>query len=151
MDEDEFRKECLETGRIKPLNTATERKRYAEDFRELSKRELKGAKNLLGTDTETLVVGHAYKAMEFKANELLGWAGYRSKSHVCTQVALSKLLDRKELARPLSRAYQDRQAYDYTRDPGAMKAADTFEEVIEVAEEYIVSIEDAIKELESHG
>lgn len=147
MDEEEFQEVCLDTGRVKPLNTATERKRYAEDMRQLSERELKGAKNLLGTDTEDLVVGHAYKAMEFKANELLAVAGYRSKSHVCTQVALSKLLDRKELARPLSRAYHDRQAYDYTRDPGAMKAADTFQGFIAMAEGFIGSVEDAIEEL----
>lgn len=148
MDEEEFQEVCLDTGRIKPLNTATERKRYAEDARGLCKRELRGARNLLGTDTEDLVVGHAYKAMEFKANELLGWAGYRSKSHICTQVALSKLLDRKDLARPLSRSYQDRQAYDYTRDPGAMKAADTFEAFIEMAETYIASVGDAIEGIE---
>lgn len=91
----------------------------------------------MNEDAEERVVGHAYKAMEFKANELLALKGFRSKSHVCSQAALSKLLDRPDLARRLSQAYEDRQAYDYTSNPASMRAADSLEGFLENAEAYI--------------
>lgn len=147
MDEEAFREECLEPGRLRPLNTLTERRREAAAARRLSEVRMAAARRLLGSDAEQLAVGNAAFAMEFKANELLARSGWRSKSHVCTQVALSKLLGRKDLAGALSRAYHDRQAFDYTSDPDVMESAASVEEFIEVAGEYIADVEAAIRAL----
>lgn len=145
MDADTFREVCLEGGGMRALDTVTERRRFAGEFRRLAETNRRAAEHLLGTDAEQMVVGHAYGAMEAKANELLAWQGYRSKNHLCTQVALSRLLDRDDLARPLSRVYEDRQTFEYTADPGSLRAATGYEELLAIAEAYIDDVEDAIE------
>ncbi len=141
MDDEVFETICLDGGNLIPLGTLTERKRYAAGFARLAETQLRAAEHLLGTDAAQMVVGHVYGAMEAKANQLLAVNGYRSKSHVCTQVALSRLLERKDLARPLSRAYRDRQIYEYTSDPGDRQAADTFEDLLGLARTFIDEVQ----------
>lgn len=146
MDEQEFQKDCLEPGRLRPLRTLTDREREATNARGLAEKRIAAARRLLGSEAEQLAVGQAAFAMEAKANELLARAGWRSRSHVCTQAALSKLLNRKDLASALSRAYEDRLAYDYTSDPGVMESAASPEEFVRVAERYMTDVEAAIQE-----
>lgn len=75
MDDETFREICLEGNGLKHLGTVTERRRFAGEFRELSRTNLRAAEHLLGTDAEQMVVGHVYGAMEAKANELMAWRG----------------------------------------------------------------------------
>lgn len=149
VDDQDLHARCLEPGRLLPLETATDRRRFAEDFRELARTQLQAASHLLGTNAEQMVVGHAYGAMEAKANELLALRGFRSKSHVCTQMALSRLLDRRDLARTLSRVYEDRQIHEYTSDPRDMRSADSFASLLDLAAEYMEEVQAAIQELDA--
>ena len=54
-----------------------------------------------------------YFAMEHKANQLLVLEGYKIESHICTQMALSRILDRKDLARTISKIFDLRQNINY--------------------------------------
>lgn len=147
MDPETFREICLEGNGMKALDTVTERRRFSAQFRELSETKLRAAEHLLDTDAEQMVVGHVYGAMEAKANELLAWHGYRSKNHLCTQVGLSRLLDREDLARSLSRVYDDRQTFEYTADPGTMTSADSYVALLETARAYVAKVEMALEDV----
>lgn len=147
MDEEEFQRECLDSGRLRPLPTLTDREREAANARGLAEKRMVAARRLLGSEAEQLAVGLAASSMEAKTNELLARTGWRSRSHVCTQVALSKLLNRKDLAGILSRAYSDRQVYDYTSDPGTMESAGSVDGFVGMAERYLVAVEAAIQAL----
>lgn len=140
----DFDRDCLAEGRIRPLQTLTERSREAARFRTLAQTRMAAARILLGTEAEGLVVGHAAFAMEFKANELLALAGWLSKSHVCSQVALSRLLGRVDLAAALSKAYADRQVYDYTIDPGLLQSAGSLRQMVAYAEAFMAKVDLAI-------
>lgn len=146
MDDETFQEICIDGSGLKALETVTERRRFAGEFGELSKTNLSAAEHLLDTDAEQMVVGHVYGAMEAKANQLLAWRGYRSKNHLCTQVGLSRLLDRTDLARPLSRVYNDRQVFEYTADPGSMTSAKSFEDLLSLARDYLASVDEAIQD-----
>ncbi|MBI4394312.1 MAG: hypothetical protein HY556_11055 [Euryarchaeota archaeon] len=142
MDETEFKRECLDRGRMRPLNTLTERESWAGNARDLAAKQMGAAERLsLDPDTAELAVGHAYQAMEQKANELLAIAGYQSKSHVCTQAALARFLGQERLAKELSIAYSDRQVYDYTADPGTMRFARSVPEFVKRAIGFVESVQ----------
>jgi uncharacterized protein (UPF0332 family) len=145
MDDADFKEMCLDPGRLRPIPTLTERKREAENARGIADKRMAAARHLLGSSAEQMAVGMAALAMEAKSNGLLAVAGWRSKSHVCTQAALSKLLERKDLAARLSRAYEDRQVFDYTNDPEVMRSAPSTHEFVAMAEAYLGHVDRAIR------
>lgn len=146
MDDAEFKAICLEKGGLRPLGTVTERSRWAANARGLADKHIRAARRLLGDgDEEHFVVHHAYFAMEHKANELLATSGHHSRNHLCTQIALSRLLKREDLASVLSRAYSDRQVYDYTTDPETMASAQGFEGFVGVAETFMREIDALVR------
>lgn len=79
--------------------------------------------------------------MEHKANELLAVLGYRSKSHVCTQLAMSRILGAPELARVLSAAYQDRLAWNYTEEITSLRSARSLSGFVAVVERFMHEVD----------
>ena len=112
--------------------------------RRLSSRFLRTARNLLATDTPESAVIEGFFAMEHKANELLAVAGYRSKSHVCTQLALARVLGAPEAARALSLAYEDRLAWNYTEEVTSLRTATSLAGFVDVAERFCKELADLI-------
>jgi uncharacterized protein (UPF0332 family) len=141
LDEAEFQTICSDEGRLKPIASLTDRIRYADDFRRLAETKLEAARVLLEHGPEQMAVGEGYFAMEHKANELLALAGYRSKSHVCTCAAMSRLLREKDLARALSLAYRDRQTFDYVADAEVLQSASSVGEFLDVVEAFLAEVE----------
>jgi uncharacterized protein (UPF0332 family) len=71
------------------------------------------ANNLLNSSTPLVAILIAYFSMEHKANQLLALHGYKVESHICTQMGLSKIAQRKELAKMLSDIFTLRQNIGY--------------------------------------
>jgi hypothetical protein len=51
--------------------------------------------------------------MEHKGNQLLALHGYKVESHICTQIGLSRIVGRKDLAKKLSDIFTLRQSVGY--------------------------------------
>ena len=71
------------------------------------------AYHLLNTPTPLVAILLAYFSMEHKANQLLALYGYKVESHICTQIGLSKIVQRKDLAKMLSEIFNLRQNIGY--------------------------------------
>ena len=74
---------------------------------------LEGAKFLLNSPTPLLAVLIGHFAMEHKGNQLLALHGYDVESHICTQIGLSRIVGRKDLAKKLSEIFDLRQNIGY--------------------------------------
>ncbi|MEK6967581.1 MAG: hypothetical protein AABX51_03040 [Nanoarchaeota archaeon] len=74
---------------------------------------LECAKNISKSSTPLAAVLIAHFAMEHKANQLLAQLGYKVESHVCTQIFLSRIAGRKDLAKNLSDIFTSRQSIGY--------------------------------------
>ena len=68
---------------------------------------------LLKSDTPLLAILTGYFAMEHKANQIMALKGYKIESHICIQIALSRILNRKDLARKISNIFELRQGIGY--------------------------------------
>ena len=115
----EFEEKCLKERTIKqkPTVSIIERKEMINSLAEQHKNNsdylLEATKTLLESNTPLASYITGYFAMEHKANELLALNGYKVESHICTQICLSRVLGRKELAKKLSTAFNLRQAAGY--------------------------------------
>ncbi len=115
----EFDNKCLKERNITIKPTVTEIKRpeliiqIANQHQNSSAYFLEGAQALLKSNTPLLAILIGYFAMEHKANQLLALKGYKVESHICTQMALSRILDRKDLARTISKIFDLRQNIGY--------------------------------------
>ena len=115
----EFESKCLKERNItiKPTVTVIRRPELiapiAEQHKNNSEYFLEGAQILLKSSTPLLAILMGYFAMEHKANQLLALKGYRVGSHICTQMALSRVLSRKDLARKISKVFDLRQNVGY--------------------------------------
>lgn len=136
---------CLEPGSLRPIESLADRERFAASDRRLAARFLRTAQNLLRTDTPESAVIEGFFAMEHKANELLAVAGWRSKSHVCTQLAISRLLGAPEVARRLSVAYQDRLAWNYTEEITSLRTARDLRGFVAAVERFIQDVDEDIQ------
>jgi uncharacterized protein (UPF0332 family) len=74
---------------------------------------LEGARFLLNSPTPLLSILIGHFAMEHKTNQLLALHGYKIKSHICTQIGLSRIVGRKDLAKKLSDVFALRQGVGY--------------------------------------
>jgi len=120
MDSDkEFNEKCLSERTIiqKPTVIQIAKKELreiaAEQHRSNSEYFLECAKNLLNTSTPLAAVLICHFAMEHKANQLLAVHGYKVESHICTQIGLSRIIGRKDLAKKLSDIFALRQSIGY--------------------------------------
>ncbi len=118
MDE-EFEERCMSIRQITQQPTVTKiqdaaiLQRLAQQHQNNASYFLESAKNMLNSTTPLAAVVLAYFAIEHKANQLLALLGYKVESHVCTQMGLSKIAGRKDLAKQLSDMFTLRQNIGY--------------------------------------
>src|SRR3989338_10691312 len=119
MIDKEFEEKCLNertTTMLPAVTTLKEEEQIgalAHQHKNNSGYFLEGAQNLLKSSTPLLAILLGYFAMEHKANQLLALNGYKVESHICTQMALSRILEKKDLARKISSVFELRQNVGY--------------------------------------
>lgn len=119
MIDREFAEKCLKERMVKVPPTVTvipqeeAIQSLAKQHKNNSEYFLEGAQNLLKSSTPLLAILLGYFAMEHKANQLLALRGYKVESHICTQMALSRIVERKDLARKISEVFALRQNVGY--------------------------------------
>jgi len=115
----EFEDKCMKERMLKVAPTVTiirqeeEIKSLANHHKNSSEYFLEGARSLLRSNTPLLAVLLGYFAMEHKSNQLLALKGYKVESHICTQIALSRIVNRKDLAKKVSVIFELRQNIGY--------------------------------------
>lgn len=114
----EFEEKCLSKRTVmqEPSVTIIEDKEVsstAEQHRNNADYFLEGAKFLLNSPTPSLAVLVGHFAMEHKGNQLLALHGYKVESHICTQIGLSRIVGKKDLAKKLSSIFTLRQSVGY--------------------------------------
>ena len=115
----EFKEKCLSKRTITQepsVSLIAEkglRKTIAEQHKNNAEYFLEAAKNLLNSPTPLLSILIGHFAMEHKANQLLALHGYKVESHICTQIGLSRIVERKDLAKKLSDIFASRQSIGY--------------------------------------
>ena len=119
MRDREFEEKCLKGRIVKIPPTVTiilqeeEIKSLARQHKNNSEYFLESAQNLVKSSTPLPAILLGYFALEHKANQLLALRGYKVESHLCTQIALSRVLQRKDLARTMSEVFELRQNVGY--------------------------------------
>ena len=119
MIDKEFDEKCLQERTIiskpsvKIIRDERSKQQIADKHNENSEYFLEGAKNLLNTNTPLLSVVVGYFAMEHKANQLLALNNYDIESHICTQIGLSRIIGRRDLAKQLSKIFNIRINLNY--------------------------------------
>ena len=117
--DEEFKEKCLSERKIiqKPTVIRIAKKELRETAAEQHKNNaeyfLECAKNLLSSSTPLAAVLVGHFAMEHKSNQLLALYGYKVESHICTQIGLSRIAGRKDLAKKLSDIFTLRQSIGY--------------------------------------
>ena len=115
----EFEEKCLSERTItqKPSVSKIQEKKTMQSIAEQHNSNadyfLECAKNLLNSTTPLAAVLIAHFAMEHKGNQLLALHGYKVESHICTQIGLSRIVGRKDLAKKLSDIFTLRQGVGY--------------------------------------
>ncbi len=146
--DNEFENSCMKE-RIKKfepyviiLNTPVEIKRATGRYNRGSKYFLKGAEILAESETPLLSIILGYFALEHKANEILAFKGYKIKDHVCIIKAISKILERSDLAKELANAYNERLNANY------IMSFSTIENDKEYAKRFLEKVKKFIEEME---
>jgi len=115
----EFKEKCLSERTIlqKPTVSKIAKKELKEIAAEQHKSNaeyfLECTKNLLNSTTPLAAILISHFAMEHKGNQLLVLHGYKVESHICTQIGLSRIIGRKDLAKKLSEIFILRQSVGY--------------------------------------
>jgi len=119
MDEDKFAEDCLKEREVvqkqgaQPIITQLERDSNSKNSFSNAQYFLEGAKQIVEGATPYLVFTLGFFAMEHAANALIALKGYKIVDHKCAQMFLSKVLNRDDLAKTLSRAYNARISFNY--------------------------------------
>ncbi len=119
MVDKDFEEKCLNKRTINVSPTVTiieqeeEKQSLANKHKNNSEYFLDGVQNLLKSNTPLLAILMGYFAMEHKSNQILALNGYKVESHICTQIALSRILKRKDLAKKISAVFESRQNVGY--------------------------------------
>ena len=115
----EFEEKCLlkRTVTLEPgvseIKDDRSKQFLAEQHKNNSEYFLECSKNLLSSTTPLAAVLIGHFAMEHKGNQLLAMHGYKVESHICTQIGLSRIVGRKDLAKKLSDIFTLRQGVGY--------------------------------------
>ena len=150
----EFEEKCLARRTITlepsvfPIATKELQNTIISQHKNNAKYFLESARNLLATNTALAAVILAYFAMEHKANELLAVRGYKVESHVCTQAGLSRIVQRKDLAKQLSEIFTLRQniGYRLTLTQSKEKKLETEQVINEIAIPFLQEVDKLIQE-----
>ena len=119
MGNNEFEEECLKEKEVvqkqgaRPITTQLERDNNSKNSFSNANYFLEGARQIVKGATPYLVFTLGFFAMEHAANALIALKGYKIVDHKCAQMFLSKILNRDDLAKALSRAYNERIAFNY--------------------------------------
>ena len=115
----EFNDKCLQERTITIKSSVTPLKRK-EDIHLVAEKHMnsahyfrEGTTFMLQSKTPLLAVLLGYFSMEHKANQILALHGYKVESHICTQLAISRIIGRKDLAQELSAIFDERQNIGY--------------------------------------
>ena len=122
------------------IQDATISQRLAQQHHNNAEYFLESAKNMLNSTTPLAAIILAYFAMEHKANQLLALQGYKVESHSCTQMGLSRIVERKDLAKQLSDIFILRQNIGYRltliqNEESKKEATETMNKIIVFTEE----------------
>lgn len=115
----EFQNKCLskriieQEPSVKEISRKEARIIVAEQHKNNAEYFLECAKSLLSGPTPLAAVLICHFAMEHKGNQLLALHGYKVESHICTQIGLSRIVGRKDLAKKLSDIFALRQSIGY--------------------------------------
>lgn len=115
----EFMENCMSrrTKVIDPsaieISNPVEINNLAKSHNILGRYFLESAKSALASSTPLLAILLGYFAMEQKTYELLARKGLKVTSHVCAIMGLSRVVERKDLASVLSKAYDNRLEVNY--------------------------------------
>ena len=158
MIDNEFDEKCLQekTTISKPsVNIIQDEKiknQIAEQHSENSRYFLEGAKNLVNTNTPLLAIVIGYFAMEHKTNQILALNNYDVESHICTQIGLSRVIGRRDLAKQLSNAFDMRLNLNYRMllKKGEEEKANAGKAINGVIIPFISEIDKLIGEKHSH-
>ena len=139
MDEDnsKFVEECLKEKEViqkpgaSPILTQLERNSASKNSLSNAQYFLEGAKQIVDGATPYLVFTLGFFAMEHAANSLIAQKGYKVTDHKCAQIFLSKMLNREDLAKALSRAYNERIAFNYRQNLSDYKDKSEAEEFLQ--------------------
>ncbi len=134
----EFMEKCLskrmivQEPSVKEIVRKEARVSIAEQHKNNAEYFLNGAKFLLNSPTPLLAVLIGHFSMEHKANHLMALHGYDVESHICTQIGLSRVVGRKDLAKKLSDIFTLRQNIGYRMHlkPQSEEDKNTAEETI---------------------
>jgi len=115
----EFEKTCMKK-RIKEIEPSVveitnpvQIANLAKSTSMLSAYFLNGAEYTLNSNSPLLSILLAYFAMEHKTYEILALNGLKVTSHICAIKGLSRVVERKDLAETLARAYENRLEVNY--------------------------------------
>lgn len=118
-----FKDDCLQKERIIKKGPGAEiikeedkAKNLYKQLNSASEYYLKGANELIDSDVPYLVFIIGFFAVEFKANALLALHSIKIIEHFCTPLALSRVIEDKELAKMYSNVYDLRITYNYRID-----------------------------------
>lgn len=158
MIDKEFDEKCLQERAItskpsvKIIRDEKIKHQIADQHNGNSRYFLEGAKNLLNTNTPLLAVVVGYFAMEHKANQLLALNNYDIESHICTQIGLSRIIGRRDLAKQLSNIFNMRINLNYRMllKKGEEEKANAERVVNETIAPFISEIDKLIGEKSSH-
>ena len=151
----EFMENCMSrrTKVIDPsaieISNPVEINNLAKSHNILGRYFLESAKSALASSTPLLAILLGYFAMEQKTYELLARKGLKVTSHVCAIMGLSRVVERKDLASVLSKAYDNRLEVNYL---GNIKTAELDRErankfMVETALPFINEIDKIILKL----
>lgn len=151
----EFEEKCLSKRTVtqEPSVTIIEDKEITSTAEQHSNNAayfLEGAKFLLNSPTPLLAVLIGHFAMEHKANQLMALHGYDVESHICTQIGLSRVVGRKDLAKKLSDIFTLRQNIGYRMHlkPQSEEDKNTAEETInEIVIPFFEEIDKLVNEI----
>ena len=158
MIDKEFDEKCLQERTVasgpsvKIIHDEKIKNQIANQHNENSRYFLEGARNLLNTNTPLLAVVIGYFAMEHKTNQILALNGYDVESHICTQIGLSKIIGRGDLAKQLSNVFDMRLNLNYRMllKKGEEEKANAGKVIDETIIPFILEIDKLIGEKHSH-
>ena len=151
----EFEERCLSKRTITQEASVSriQEKRTMQSISEQHKNNsdyfLECAKNLLDTSTPLAAILIGHFAMEHKGNQLLALHGYKVESHICTQIGLSRIVGRKDLAKKLSGIFALRQGVGYrmTLKQGKESRSDAEKTINETVIPFFEEIDKLIKDI----
>ncbi len=124
-------KEVIQKPGASPILTQLERNNASRNSFSNARYFLEGAKQIVDGATPYLVFTLGFFAMEHAANSLIAQNGYKVTDHKCAQIFLSKMLNREDLAKALSRAYNARITFNYRQNLSDYKDKSEAEEFLQ--------------------